>query len=67
MVRELRRQGFGGVTVDRSGYGDSGREIESTLRIATGSEPTVGPDGRIAFFRIDPRSAEDVIATRKDD
>lgn len=52
MVAELKAKGFGGVTVDRLGFADGGRAIEAELEEATGSKPSEGPGGRIAFFRL---------------
>lgn len=64
MVEALRTAGFGGVTVDRAGYGDGGAEIEAELRRITGSEPIVGPEGRVAFYAIGRGSAGPVAASR---
>ena len=52
MVETLKQKGFGGITVDRFGYSDEGKAIESELRRVTGSEPIVGPGERVVFFKI---------------
>ena len=63
MIAELRREGFGGVTVDRFGYADNGRGIEAELQRLTGAKPAVGPGGRIAFFRLPSVAGATVLAS----
>jgi phosphoglycerol transferase len=55
MVAALRAAGFGGLTLDRHGFSEAeAARIEAELRRLTGSEPMVGPGGRVVFFRIPP-------------
>jgi len=49
-VERLCFAGFGGIHVDRRGYGDNGFALEKRLLALLGSEPVVSADGRYAFY-----------------
>jgi phosphoglycerol transferase len=51
-VQELAFLGFGGIYVDRFGYTDGARELETKLRTILECEPTVSRNGRLAFFAM---------------
>jgi phosphoglycerol transferase len=55
MVLALREAGFAGVWVDRRGYADHGRALESQLAANLGVEPLVKADGTVAFFSLTGR------------
>jgi phosphoglycerol transferase len=52
MVAELKAKGFSAIWVDRNGYSDGGKEIESQFQSATGSAPLVSLDDEISVFII---------------
>jgi phosphoglycerol transferase len=52
LVVKLAEAGIGGILVTRSGYADSGREIEAGLSEALQSEPTISRDHQLAFFAL---------------
>ena len=52
MVRQLSFAGFTGIYIDRYGYRDSGREIESQLSQLLQESPLVSQNGRLEFFSL---------------
>jgi phosphoglycerol transferase len=52
MVRALAFLDFGGIYVDRSGYGDGAKELETKLRSLLAAEPIVSRNGRMTFFPL---------------
>lgn len=57
MMNALVFAGFGGVYVDRFGYGDQAASLESQLRQALGVAPITSGDGRRLFFSLGPADA----------
>lgn len=54
MLARLAEEGFAGLTVDRRGYDDGGRELEAEIASALGDrDPVESPDGRYAFFVLE--------------
>jgi hypothetical protein len=56
-VRRLAATGFGGIYIDRRGYGDNGQHVEGVLRQVLASRPLVSPNGRLSFFDLRPFAA----------
>jgi phosphoglycerol transferase len=52
MLKILSFAGFEGITVDRNGYADHGRQIEEALTRIVGSPKVVSKDERNSFFRL---------------
>ncbi len=52
MIKALRDKGFAGIYLDRFGYADQGKELETTLTILLGSPPMASPDQREIFYRL---------------
>ena len=52
LVPAARAAGFGGILVDRIGYGDDGAAVEADLRRVLGSEPERSPNTRWLFWRL---------------
>jgi phosphoglycerol transferase len=53
MLADLADEGFAGLTIDRRGYEDGGRELEGELALALdGNESIESPDGRYVFFAL---------------
>jgi phosphoglycerol transferase len=52
MLDAVAAVGFRGLWVDRLGYPERARDIESEVRDALGTEPIVSDDGRFAFFDL---------------
>jgi phosphoglycerol transferase len=52
MVDSLIEAGFGGILIDRDGYGDRACVLEAAFRAALGSDPLVSQDNRLAFFSL---------------
>jgi hypothetical protein len=51
-VRTLSLTGFDGIYVDRFGYADSARKMETELGQLLGVAPIVNDDGRFSFFTM---------------
>ncbi len=51
-IRELAFLGFGGIFVDRYGYTDGAKDLETKLRNLLGSEPIISRNGRLCFFSM---------------
>jgi hypothetical protein len=51
-IRELAFLGFAGIYVDRYGYADSAKELETQLRNILDTEPIVSRNGRLSFFSM---------------
>lgn len=49
-IEELAFLGFGGIYLDRYGYADGGRDLETKLRKLLGTEPVVSRNERLSFF-----------------
>lgn len=49
-IRQLAFLGFGGIFVDRHGYADGAKELETKLRNLLGTEPMISRNGRLCFF-----------------
>lgn len=49
-LREIASAGFKGIYIDRRGFADSGREIESQLRSSLRRQPIVSNNGNNLFF-----------------
>jgi len=59
MVRPLVLRGFAGIYIDRFGYPDKGKAIESELGQALGSGPLLESENkRLAFFSLLPFAAK---------
>src|SRR4029453_5732277 len=54
LVPAVAAAGFDGIQVDRAGYPDLGRELETQLQQTTGAIPLVSPDKRFSFFDLGP-------------
>jgi hypothetical protein len=54
LVPAVAAAGFDGIQVDRAGYPDLGRELETQLQQTTGTIPLVSPDNRFSFFDLGP-------------
>jgi hypothetical protein len=52
LVRALAFLDFGGIYVDREGYADAAKELETKLRSILPAEPIVSRNGRFAFFPL---------------
>lgn len=52
LLKELRRAGFAGLTVDRDGYEDQAAAIEAELIDLLESQPMRSRDERLLFFRL---------------
>jgi len=52
MLQALYLYDFDGIWIDRHGFRDSGKQIESNLESITGHSPLISNDGRYAFFDI---------------
>jgi phosphoglycerol transferase len=52
-LRAIALMGFDGLYVDRFGFADNGAVLESEVEAATGIEPIVSSDNRLAFFNIE--------------
>jgi phosphoglycerol transferase len=52
MMQRLAAAGFSGIYIDRFGYPDAGREIESGIRRYVTTDPIVSRDARFVFFDI---------------
>jgi phosphoglycerol transferase len=50
--------GYRGIHMDRRGYPDDGRAIETALKTALGVEPIVSLNGRDVFFTLVPFSRD---------
>jgi phosphoglycerol transferase len=48
----LTAVGFTGLMIDRAGYNDHGRRIESDYTSTLGQQPRVSPDGRLLFYDL---------------
>jgi phosphoglycerol transferase len=57
MVEALSATGFAGILLDRFGYPDNGREIESALTALLGGPALASSDRRYAFFSLLPHVA----------
>ncbi|MGH8991255.1 MAG: hypothetical protein ACRDZ7_06995, partial [Acidimicrobiia bacterium] len=55
IVSRLAAVGFGGITVDRFGYHDSGRTLEAELTRLLGGPSAVSSNGRHSFFPLPSR------------
>jgi phosphoglycerol transferase len=53
-IRQLAWLGFGGIYVDRHGYPDNGRLLESQLADLLQTKPIVSANGRLAFYDMGP-------------
>ncbi|HLJ97083.1 MAG TPA: hypothetical protein VKU02_28220 [Gemmataceae bacterium] len=51
-LRELAYLGFDGVFVDRLGYPDAGKQLETELRGLLRTEPIISRNQRFSFFRM---------------
>lgn len=58
MLESLAVEGYSAVWIDRAGYSDQGRRIESDLESRLGRPAEVSPGGRFSAFRIDRWSAD---------
>ena len=54
MLQQIAVVGYRGVWVDRLGYPNRAKRIESRLRALTGQQPIVGVDHRFAFYDLRP-------------
>jgi phosphoglycerol transferase len=54
MLRDIAAVGYRGVWVDRFGYPNRAKQIESRLRAVIGRRPIVGAHGRFAFYDLRP-------------
>ena len=54
LLPDLDALGFDGVYIDRRGFADEGREIESRLESLLGEAPLVSKDGTKSFFDLRP-------------
>jgi len=52
MLKVLGFAGFAGITIDRYGYADLGRQIEDALTKIVGAPNLVSQDQRLSFFRL---------------
>jgi phosphoglycerol transferase len=52
LLRQLGREGFQGIYVDRLGYADGGVALQSELTRLTGAEPLVSANQRLVFFLL---------------
>ena len=52
MVKILAFAGFTGITIDRYGYADRGRQIEEAVNRIVGAPNVVSQDQRLSFFRL---------------
>ncbi|MFO1463167.1 MAG: glycosyltransferase family 87 protein [bacterium] len=51
-LENLVLEGFGGIVLDRFGFADAGKTIESRLQEILESYPVVSPDGRLAYYSL---------------
>jgi phosphoglycerol transferase len=54
MISALKVSGFSGIYIDRRGYTDKAALLESEIQSITHTPPIVSPDGKKAFFQIQP-------------
>lgn len=66
LVREISSAGFRGIYIDRSGFPDAGKELESKLTALLQASPLVSPNKNLAFFRL-PDGNEPTYTQRPDD
>ena len=52
LVQQTAHAGFAGILVDRLGYADDARGLETALRDQLKQTPIVSSDGRRAFFKL---------------
>ncbi len=52
MVESLVAANFAGIYIDRRGYADDGRAIETELTRILGAQPIHSNDGRLSFYRL---------------
>jgi len=53
MLRTVADKGFAGIYIDRNGYVDHAAALESEFSLLLETEPIVGENGRLAFYRLD--------------
>jgi phosphoglycerol transferase len=51
-INEVKKLGYVGIWIDRSGYPDRGEAIENGLAKVLGHYPLVSDDGRRSFFKL---------------
>lgn len=51
-IRDLAFLGFGGIYVDRQGYADGAKDLETKLQSLLGVEPIVSRNARLSFFSM---------------
>ena len=52
IVRRVTEAGFGGIYIDRSGFPDGGRDLESKLSLILHDQALVSPNNLLAFFKL---------------
>lgn len=52
LVETLSLAGFGGIYLDRYGYGDRGAALEAALSKLLGDEPIISDNRRLVFFNL---------------
>ena len=52
MVKTLAESGFAGIYLDRFGFTDEGRGMESKLAALLGGRPLVSHNQRLSFFSL---------------
>lgn len=62
MINVLLAYDFNGIYIDRFGYEDRGKALETSLTAILKSEPIVSADQRLAFFPLTKKQAENSLS-----